>query len=241
MYTAQRPPSLSRSTLGHPTLQDARRLSALKGLMLMDTPTEAQFDRLTRLAARLTGSPVSLVSLVDGNRQWFKSIVGLPDPWASRRETPLSHSFCQHVVTGQKPLIISDSREVEFLKDNLAIPELNVIAYLGMPLTTNDGYTMGSLCVIDSQPRQWTEDDIAILQDLSATTISLIEMRGQLLSMNTTNDNKARSAMSQLAQIEAHRKDEAHFFNSLMRQVMQMAESNRPNTDILNFLKGVGI
>ena len=188
-----RPPTISRATLGHPTLLDERRLSALRAMALMDTPTEDMFDNLTHLATRLLGAPVSLISLVDGNRQWFKSIVGLPDPWASRRQTPLSHSFCQYVVTSQKPLIITDARKVDFLKDNLAIPDLNVIGYLGMPLTTTDGHTLGSLCVIDSQPRDWTQHEVEIVHDLAATTMSLIEMRSQILSQTIASESKLRT------------------------------------------------
>jgi hypothetical protein len=203
----------------------------------MDTPTEAVFDRLTRLAAHLTNTPVSLVSLVDGNRQWFKSIVGLPDPWASRRETPLSHSFCQHVVIGQKPLVVSDAREIDFLKDNLAIPDLNVIGYLGMPLTTSDGYTMGSLCVIDSQPRQWSDKDLAVLEDLAATTISLIEMRAQIMNMTTISEGRLRNAMTQLAQVESYRKEEIQHHRSVVNHAVQLLEQNRPSQDVLTFLK----
>ena len=80
-------------------LLDPARLAQLSRLRLLDTPPEEPFDRLTRLAARTLGAPVALVSLVDDRRQFFKSAHGLPEPWASQRETPLTHSFCQHVVT----------------------------------------------------------------------------------------------------------------------------------------------
>src|SRR5919202_2375924 len=91
-------------------LHDPARLAALRQSALLDSPTEAAFDRLTRLATRMLHVPVALVSLVDQNRQFFKSCIGLPDPWASQRETPLSHSFCQHVVATGEPLIIPDAR-----------------------------------------------------------------------------------------------------------------------------------
>ncbi|HVE77348.1 MAG TPA: hypothetical protein VNA89_00675, partial [Gemmatimonadaceae bacterium] len=77
---------------------DAGRLAALHATALLDSPAEAAFDRLTRLAARLLRAPLALVTLVDAERQFFKSCVGLPQPWAAARETPLSHSFCQHAV-----------------------------------------------------------------------------------------------------------------------------------------------
>jgi GAF domain-containing protein len=214
-------------------LQDARRLNALKALTLMDTPTEAMFDRLTRLATRLIGAPVSLVSLVDGERQWFKSMVGLPQPWANARQTPLSHSFCQHVVAEQKPLIVSDARTVSFLKDNLAIPDLSVIGYLGMPLTTSDGVTLGSFCVIDSKPRDWTAEEVQILEDLAETTMALVEMRSQIMTLTTLNENRIRSAMAQLMQAESRRKHEAEFYGNLLRRVTEMVETHQPTADIL--------
>lgn len=225
--------------MGHPSLQDARRLSALKALALMDSPTEAVFDRLTRLAARFTNTPVSLVSLVDGNRQWFKSMVGLPEPWASRRETPLSHSFCQHVVIEKKPLVVTDARQVDFLKNNLAIPDLNVIGYLGMPLTTSDGYTLGSLCVIDSQPREWQAWEMEILEDLAATTISLIEMRAQIINMTSISENRLRNAMTQLAQVESQRKDDAKHHQGVIKHTIDLLEQHRPAEEIVTFLNGV--
>src|SRR5215204_4594894 len=104
---------------------DSDRLAALERLCLLDTPIDPSFDRLTRLATRTLKAPVSLVTLVDRNRQFFKSQIGLPEPWASLRETPLSHSFCQHVVNTNQPLIISDARQHPLVFTNLAIPDLN--------------------------------------------------------------------------------------------------------------------
>ena len=101
---------MSDGTLLRAALRDERRLAALWRTGLLDTPPEQVFDRLTRLVRRLLGTPVALVSLVDADRQFFKSAVGLPEPWAARRETPLSHSFCQHVVaTGRnaKPELVA--------------------------------------------------------------------------------------------------------------------------------------
>src|SRR5688500_4721081 len=91
-------------------LNDQERLAALRRTGLMDGAPEERFDRLTRLAARTLRVPVALVSLVDDNRQFFKSCVGLTEPWASMRQTPLTHSFCQHAVMTGRPLIINDAR-----------------------------------------------------------------------------------------------------------------------------------
>lgn len=160
--------------------QDITRLAVLKELDLLDTPTEAAFDRLTRLASQITNSPVSLVSLVDANRQFFKSQVGLPEPFATLRETPLSHSFCMHVVADNTPLVVEDARLHPVLKDNLAIPDLQVIGYLGIPLTTTSGVGIGSFCIIDSQPRKWTSREVEIMHDLSLMVMTEIELQAQI-------------------------------------------------------------
>jgi signal transduction histidine kinase len=156
---------------------DSPRLAALQRTNLLDSPPEEAFDRLTRLASKILHVPVSLVSLVDHERQYFKSVVGPDDPWATLRETPLSHSFCQHVVASSKPLIITDARRHPLVHQNLAIPDLGVVAYAGMPLTTPDGQTLGSFCAIDTQPREWTEEEIEILQELATSAITEVELR----------------------------------------------------------------
>jgi hypothetical protein len=129
-------------------LHDPARLAALRAVAILDSPMEEAYDRLSRIASLLTNSPVALISLVDKDRQFFKSSSGLPEPWKSRRETPLSHSFCQHNRTAGKPLIISNATKDPLFRDNAAVAELNVVAYLGIPLVTADNYVLGSFCVI---------------------------------------------------------------------------------------------
>ena len=109
-------------------LADVERLARLSETALLDTDAEEAFDRLTRLATRLLGAPTALVSLVTTERQFFKSCVGLGEPWASRRETPLSHSFCQYVVATREPLPITDAREEPLLRESRAIVDLHVMA-----------------------------------------------------------------------------------------------------------------
>lgn len=162
------------------TLTNETRLEQLRASALLDTLPEKQFDRLTRLTARLLGTPVALISLVDGRRQFFKSQIGLPEPWATTREAPLSHSFCQYVVTGSEALVVNDSRSDERVEGNLGIPELGIAAYCGVPLRTESGAVLGSLCAIDSQPREWTDDDIQILTDLSEVVMTEVELRTAL-------------------------------------------------------------
>ena len=91
-------------------IQDPMRLDVLRSLLLLDSPSEAAFDRFTQLASKSIDAPVSLISLIDVDRQFFKSLTGLPEPWASERETPLSHSFCQSMVASGTPLVVEDAR-----------------------------------------------------------------------------------------------------------------------------------
>ena len=114
-------------------------MDALRRTNLVGPSAEPTFDRLTQVASRLLGIPVSLVSFVEADRQVFKGMLGLAEPWASRRQTPLSHSFCLHVAETGRPLIVDDARDNPLVCDNPAISELGVVAYLGVPLTAPGG------------------------------------------------------------------------------------------------------
>ncbi len=147
-------------------LADPRRLGAIRELHLTDGVTSEVFDGATRLASRIVGVPVALMSIVTDEQQVFVSQIGLDEPWASRARTPLTHSFCQYVVTSEEPLRVVDARETH-LRDNLAIPDLGVIAYYGVPLQSPDGQVLGSFCAIDGVPRDWTSEDLEALTDLA--------------------------------------------------------------------------
>ncbi len=159
------------------TLTNPRRLAALTATGLLDTGHEDAFDRAVRLATRLIGAPVGLLSLVDGRRQFFKAHTGLPVEAAARRESDLSHSFCQYVVTTDRPLAVADARKHELLRHNLAVPDLGVIAYLGVPVHAPDGETLGSFCAIDTKPRDWTDGDLEALADVAAFLEDVIALR----------------------------------------------------------------
>ena len=148
-------------------LEAPERLAALAETGLLDSPEQTALDRYVRLVRNALGAPVGLVSLVDDHRQFFSSAAGLPEPWASKRETPLSHSFCKHVVAQQSELIVPDAPEHPLVKDNLAIPDLGVKAYAGVPIRTADGHVLGSFCAVDVQPREWTDRELTILRDLA--------------------------------------------------------------------------
>ncbi len=162
------------------SLKAGGRLAALYETGLLDSPPEPAYDRLTQLATRLLGVPVSQVSLVDMDRQFFKSAVGMPEPWASLRQTPLSHSFCKHVVTSEAMVVVEDAHSDPLAQDNLAVTDFGVAAYLGVPLMTPGGYVLGSLCAIDSKPRQWTRENIADLTGLASIAMTEIALRLQV-------------------------------------------------------------
>ena len=151
-------------------LGDKARMAELKATGLLDTPPETSFDRLTRLASKLLKAPTALMSLVDKDRQFFKSQVGMAEPYATQRQTRLSHSFCQWVVSGQEALVVPDARQHPVLKSNLAIKDMGVVAYAGVPLSGRTGQAIGSFCAIDSRAREWSEDDLATLRDLAMVT-----------------------------------------------------------------------
>lgn len=144
---------------------------------LLDSKPEPVFDRLTSIAARALNVPVSLISLIDNDRQFFKSHCGLGEPLASRRETSLEYSFCQHVVVLAEPLVIENALEHPLVHDSPSVQELGVRCYLGVPVTDGRGHILGSLCAIDFKPRQWGEHDIELLSALAEQFATEIDMR----------------------------------------------------------------
>jgi formate hydrogenlyase transcriptional activator len=118
-----------------------------------------------------------MVSLVDGDRQFFKSSVGLPEPWASLRQTPLTHSFCKHAVASGEPFVVSDARRDPRVADNLGVSMLGIVAYAGVPLTSTEGFTLGSFCVVDARPRAWKDEEIDVLRSLAASVMAEVGMR----------------------------------------------------------------
>lgn len=161
-------------------IQSPGRLARLRATGLLDTPTDAAFDRLTRLASRLLNAPLSTVTLVDSDRQFYMSCVGVPEPLATERSTPLEFSFCKHTVVLGRPLIVPDTREHPIVGENPAIEQFGVTAYAGIPLLTAGGHAIGTLCVMDYQVRHWTDDDVRNLTDLAASVSTEIELRMDL-------------------------------------------------------------
>ena len=161
-------------------LDDPARLAAFERLDLLDGKPDAGFDRFTAEAAKLLDAPVALVSLVESHRQWFMSRAAHAEPFTSIAETPLSYSFCRHAVAQKAPLVIDDTRADPLVADNPSVEEFDVIAYAGAPIMTSDDQALGTLCVMDHRPREWTSEQIELLSDLAAVVAREIELRAKM-------------------------------------------------------------
>lgn len=143
---------------------EPHRMQVLNALKLLDTAPDERFDRLTRLARRLFDVPISLVTLVDLNRQWFKSCIGL-----SVAETPRDISFCGHAILGDEVFMIPDaSADVRFFDNPLVTSTPDIRFYAGCPLRVSGTAKVGTLCIIDRKPRHMSADDLGTLRDLAA-------------------------------------------------------------------------
>ncbi|OAN88646.1 histidine kinase [Marinobacter sp. EhC06] len=172
---------------------ETHRLCALDELKLLDTPPEERFDRLTRLAARTFDIPIALVSLIDSNRQWFKSRHGLEAP-----ETARDISFCGHAILREEPLVIENALNDERFVDNpLVTGEPNIRFYAGAPLHDRHGHRVGTLCVIDRKPRSFSDEDKATLRDLA----DLVEREFGLGELGNFYDerNRALNILTEIA------------------------------------------
>jgi hypothetical protein len=142
---------------------EARRLAAVRSLEILDTPPEERFDRFTRMATRLFNVPVSLISLVDENRQWFKSRTGVQID-----ETPRNLSFCAHAILEPRPLVVPDALlDERFATNPLVTGQPRIRFYAGVPLRIA-GEAIGTFCLIDTRPREPTAEDLRMLRDLGS-------------------------------------------------------------------------
>lgn len=166
--------------VAQPSSPESARLAALRRYNIVHTSSEERFDRLTRLAADLLDTPLALITLIERDFQWFKSVAG---DFATR-ETDLDISFCVHTIGDDEPLVVEDTTQDERFADNpLVTGESPLVGdspirfYAGAPLVTHDGHRLGALCVVDTQPRKPTPNRIRQLEDLAATVVDEIELR----------------------------------------------------------------
>lgn len=152
---------------------EEQRLLALDSYDVLDTPPEEAFDRLTRLVRSALDVPVAFVSLVDRDRQWFKSALGL-----SVSETPRDIAFCSRAIERDEPLVVPDARkDVRFKNNPLVTGSPYVVFYAGVPLVTPEGFRIGTLCAVDHEPRAMTPKQLDMLQDLARLVLDQTELR----------------------------------------------------------------
>lgn len=157
-----------------PDEQDRQR--DLERYGVLDQPGDPHFDRLVRLASTVLEAPIALISLIDGNRQWFLAHHGL-----DVTETPRDVAFCAHAIAGREPLVVPDAlQDPRFRSNPLVVGEPGIRFYAGAPLESSEGHNLGTLCVIDRLPREFSADQVKLLQDLSELVVRELELRRQM-------------------------------------------------------------
>jgi CheY-like chemotaxis protein len=176
------------------------RLSALAEAGVLDTEPDELLDLITGIAATLLSVSTVLLSIVDKDHEFFKSQIGVPEPWATARQVPLSHSFCQWVVSANEIMVVEDTREQPVLQSNLAIRDMNVIAYAGVPIrSTGANLPLGSFAAIDSKPRTWTENELANLQNLAGMAEAVVFLESKVSAYSSAARSVARGVIIQNA------------------------------------------
>jgi GAF domain-containing protein len=163
----------------------------------MNNPPEAVLDDIARSAAQGVGAPVGLVSLVDEDRQFFRSSTTADGPLAAQQETPLPLSLCRHAVASRSPLMLADARADPAFKDHPAVQGGLVGAYLGVPIFVDDGQPIGTVCVVDDKARDWGPAQIELLERLAREVAAAVARRTALA------DAKARQAAARAGLMRA--------------------------------------
>lgn len=190
-------------------LNEKERLNKLLSYHILDTPEENDFDELVNLASSICKTPISLISLIDDKRQWFKAHFGLAE-----RETPKEISFCQHAIKKEELFVVSDALlDARFKENPLVTGHPDIRFYAGMPLTTTDGYNLGTLCVIDTKPRILNDEQKDALKIISKQVTKQLDLKlsyqniknyNELLEEKQTELKEANATKDKIFSIVAH-------------------------------------
>lgn len=204
---------------------EAERLRALRSYDVLDTACEAAFDELTQVAARITGSPMAVVSLIDEERQWFKSKVGIEDDQTSR-----DISFCAHaILRPEEMLVVPDARQDPRFSDNPVVTEgLQVRFYAGTPLVNPEGHALGTLCVIDRRPKEISAEQKETLRALARAVMTTLELRRSMLSIRSLALTDALTGLP----------NRAAFLDALDKAFARMRRDQQPVTMLYMDLDG---
>ncbi|MEY8876730.1 MAG: response regulator [Leptothrix sp. (in: b-proteobacteria)] len=187
---AQLAPHAADSVALRATIEDARRLAAVHATGLLDTPAEESFDRLTRLATRMIGAPVSFMTLVDSHRDFYKSQCGFGEPLATTRQLE-GQTFCHFALLSDEPLVLDDVTAHETYAAVPTVRTLGIRAYASAPMITDDGQCIGSFCAVDFAPRHWSKLDIEMLSELAHAAMREIALRQALQQAEMANRAKS--------------------------------------------------
>ena len=176
---------------------ELERLEALRYYQVLDSDSEPAFDRITALAAKLLRSPIALISFVDERRQWFKSAHGI-----DVKQTPRQGGFCAAAITCQTPTVVSDARSsAQFARHPMVVGPPGIRLYAGAPLTTVDGHNLGTICVMDTKPRDLSDEEVAVLADLAGLVMDQLDQRMSRLQL-TESERMRREARRHAQRME---------------------------------------
>ncbi len=203
-------------------LEDPARLAALRATGLLESAEVATFDRVTRLAARALKAPLAQVNLVSADAQVPKAAYAPDDPEPERWRVPvgLASSFCQHVVTTGEPLVVGDARVHPLVRENRATTEAGIVAYASVPLRAPDGAVIGSVCVVDFEPREWSAADLEALHACAEVAAEAVRVRAT-----------ASSALADTAQA-------LHVRTALLEQISDAVLVRRPDGEVVYWNAG---
>ncbi|AKD54692.1 GAF domain-containing sensor histidine kinase [Spirosoma radiotolerans] len=213
--------------MGNPPtpIEEGSRLATLKSYDILDSLPEADYDAITQVAAAICQTPISLISLVDDKRQWFKSAHGL-----NKKETPREFAFCAHnIIDPTTPLIVQDSRQdARFAGNPLVTGDPHIVFYAGMPLVDPSGYALGSLCVIDNKVRNLDQTQVDALKVLAQQVVKLLELRKANAALKESEE-RYRTLSLELDRQVQHRTEELTAANEALSEANTLLSRSNEN------------